>query len=201
MSKAKNISRHYEHRIDDGRANFDVLDWASAESQRTRFGVLADNIDLTGKSILDVGCGLGDLLTFIERRGIDVKYTGVDILEKMVIAARDQHGEATFLRADVFGADPFAGEKFDLVFCSGTFNLNLGNNRSFLPVAIAALLEYSCQYVVFNLLKTNTPHQDRTYFYHNPDDVRKMLAPLPCDTQIIEGYLPNDFTVICRRKD
>ena len=68
MSKIKKIRRHYEHRITPERENFDVLDWACAESQQTRFAVLADNVELAGRSLLDIGCGLGDLRTFLDER-------------------------------------------------------------------------------------------------------------------------------------
>lgn len=199
MSRTRKIRSHYEHRITSERENFDVLDWSCAESQQTRFAVLADNVDLAGASLLDIGCGLGDLWAFLNERGIDVDYTGVDILEKMVLAARDRHTDARFIRADVFGADPFGGRTFDVVFCSGAMNLNLGNNRRFLPVAVARMLELANRTAVVNLLHARAAASDRTYFYHDPGDVGQLLSHLPCEIRIIQDYLPNDFTVICSK--
>ena len=199
MSKIKKIHSHYEHRITPERENFDVLDWACAESQQTRFAVLADNVDLTGRSLLDIGCGLGDLWAFLNERGAGVDYTGVDIIEKMVLAARDRYPNGRFVLGDVFGADPFGGRTFDVVFCSGAMNLNLGNNRKFLPVAVSRMLDLAGETVAVNLLHARAAGRDRTYFYHDPDDVRELLAHLPCEIHILQDYLPNDFTVICRK--
>lgn len=198
----RNIRKYYEPRITrfgDGE-NYRILDWASAESQRARFKVLTDNVDLAGKTLLDVGCGLGDLLTFLAEHGIAVEYTGVDILEKMVAAARLQHPSARFIHADVFADDSVGADSFDVVFCSGTFNLNLGNNREFLPVAVRRLVELARNCAVFNLLHVRAQSADRRYFCWAPDDVADLLRTLPCTWRIIDDYLPNDFTVICRKK-
>jgi SAM-dependent methyltransferase len=195
MSK-RAIGAHYEPRIASGRANYVVLDWASPASQEARFQVLADGVDLRGKSVLDVGAGLGDLWAFLRRRNVPVQYTGVDILEKMVLEARRQHPQARFEHADVFKDNPFS-QPFDVVFCSGTFNLNLGNNRRFLPKALKRLFELAGQVVVFNLLHQRARTRDRLYAYYDPDEVLDMLKEFPCTVRLRDDYLPNDFTVIC----
>ena len=198
--KVRAIHEHYEHRITPDRDNHDVLDWASAESQTERFRVLADNVDLAGKSLLDVGCGLGDLLGYLRERGLDTDYTGVDLVAKMVAAAAKLHPTGHFKRADVFADSTFDPGAFDVVFCSGIFNLNLGNNHDFLSAALPKLVELSREYVVINLLHSRAAFgaQDE-YFHFAPGDVLKILRPLPCSVRIVDDYLPNDFTVICRK--
>ena len=198
MSHRKAIHSHYEPRITPARENYDVLDWASAASQQARFNVLADQVPLEGRSLLDVGCGLGDLHAYLAARKIAVRYTGVDLIEKMVAAARQRHPGVRFVRGDIFAEPVLAGEKFDRVFCSGTFNLNLGNNRLFLPQAIGRLFELTNEYVVFNLLHHRARGDDPRYAYYDPADVRAILAKFPCEVRILDDYLPNDFTVICR---
>lgn len=198
MSKKKEIGSHYEPRLTDLTENYDILDWASASSQEARFAVLADNVELAGKSLLDVGCGLGDLWAYLCRRGIAVDYLGIDILEKMVQAARQRHPEARFEQADIFAADALPAAGYDVVFCSGALNLNLGNNRKFLPMAIARLGRLTRQYLVFNLLHHRAAGGMERYFYYDPEDVRSLLAGAWPSVCILDHYLPNDFTVICR---
>ncbi len=201
MSKDRHIRDHYEPRITPERETYDILDWGSAASQRARFGALADNVDLAGKSILDVGCGLGDLLAFLADRGLETNYTGVDIVAKMIAAARQRQPAGRFICADLFTAetpDEFAGKKFDVVFCSGTFNLDLGNNRRFLPRAVGRLLELACEYVVFNLLHDRADDKYDHCAYFDPAEVLTVLHPMADDIRLIDDYLHNDFTVICR---
>ena len=193
------IRRHYEPRIGGNLPHHQVLDWASAKSQLARFEIFARNVPLQDKSLLDVGCGLGDLLTYLNSLGLGVRYTGVDLLEKMVQAARRNHPGHDFVQGDIFHATPFKPASFDVVFCSGAFNLNLGNNERFLPIAVATMLELARVYAVFNLLHSRAAGQEQTYFYYHPDEVREMLRNHPCQVRIIDDYLHNDFTVICEK--
>jgi len=198
----KKIRTHYEHRISPHRESYDILDWSDAASQQARFEVLAKHVELRGKRLLDVGCGLGDLLTFLRSREMDVDYTGVDLLEKMTTEAGRRNPGGRFICADVFdpAADqPFEPESFDVVFCSGAFNLNLGNNIQFIPLAARRMLGLSGCCVVFNLLHKRQAAEEERYFHWDPAEVLKLLQPLDCDCQIIDDYLPNDFTVLCRK--
>ena len=204
MSRKRIIRGHYEPRITPDRQSYDVHDWADATSQHARFEVLEANVELAGKRLLDVGCGLGDLLDFLEQRRIDVDYTGVDIVRKMIVSARARHRGGRFLCADVFAADPaeiteIADRRYDVVYCSGTFNLDLGNNREFLPRAVVRLLELTDGHVVFNLLHARAAEQYSHCFYFEPADVLALLEPLGCRCRIIDDYLPADFTVLCRK--
>src|SRR5262245_18456396 len=73
-----------------------ALDWGSRESQRLRFAVLAGVGPLGGASVLDVGCGQGDLLDWLRESGIDAQYAGVDITPPMVEVARRRFPGASF---------------------------------------------------------------------------------------------------------
>jgi len=201
MDKRDAIHAHYDHRFSEENANHKVLDWASAASQRRRFEVLSENVDLRGLSILDVGCGLGDLLMFLQQSSIEVQFTGVDILDKMVEHCRERFDCGRFVQADIFSDDIFSPGEFDLVFVSGAFNLDLGNNLEFLPIAIVRLMELSRRYVAFNLLHARWPEREPGYFFYEPDFVLKQLAAHNVEVKLIDDYLPNDFTVVCEKKN
>ena len=199
MSRADKIRLHYEHRIDPARASFDVLDWASAASQNRRFEVLVENVDLNGRSLVDIGCGLGDLWGYLKLRDIDVDYTGVDILKKMVEEARQRHPDARFEWRNVFEPQHGSDDSFDVTFASGIFNLNLGNNLDFLTAAIPRMMQMARRQVVFNLLHIRREYEPHRYFYCDPEQIKALILPHGWDVRIIDTYLPNDFTVICNR--
>lgn len=48
-------------------------------ARKVRFEALTSIGDLNNSSVLDVGCGFGDLYGYLVGRGIKVDYTGVDI--------------------------------------------------------------------------------------------------------------------------
>lgn len=199
--RLQRIWSHYGPCLARETINYRVVDWASEESQQARFAVLADSVPLDGRSLLDVGCGLGDLLTWLNANGYEADYTGVDILEEMVQRARQRHPEGRFVQGDPFAAGLLRPGSFDVVFCSGTFNLNMGDNRPFLAQSIRPLLSLANEYLVFNLLHARAHWGTMgDYFHFDPAEVRAMLDPLGVDYRIREDYLPNDFTVICRAR-
>jgi SAM-dependent methyltransferase len=200
LDRTRAIRAYYEPRIIPGRASHEVLDWASASSQQERFRVLVDNVELAGRSLLDVGSGLGDLLAYLRRQEVEADYTGVDLVEKMVHQARQRFPNGRFLQADVF-ADPCPlAETWDVVFCSGMLNLNLGNNEQFLPRALARFVALADEVVVFNLLHQRMADQQHLYQYNDPGRVGRILADLPVEARLVDDYLPNDFTFICHKR-
>ncbi len=52
-----------------GKDRARTLGWADKYSQISRFEALCRGLTLDGSSILDIGCGYGDLLAFIELTG------------------------------------------------------------------------------------------------------------------------------------
>ncbi|MCE5276948.1 MAG: class I SAM-dependent methyltransferase [Planctomycetaceae bacterium] len=196
--KKKRILSHYDPRVKDGREGFEVADWADARSQHARFDVLIAHVPLAGKSLLDVGCGVGDLYALLQARGLDVRYAGVDLSAKVIEAARERFaGKADFRVADVFDDPGNAPAGYDVTFASGTFNLTLGDNLAFLAHAARRLVELAHEAAVFNFLDDRATHRVDYCHYYNLDDVQPILDALPCRTTIVRDYLPHDTTVIC----
>lgn len=206
MSTIKKIHKHYGPLLKKSAHNYQKLDWASHRSQQLRFEILAKHVPLAGASLLDVGCGLADLYGFLQDHDIDVDYTGVDILEEMLDHARQQHPQARLVLADIFSDDPsqlksLGRSSFDVVFCSGAFNLEMGNNDEFTPRAVRRLYELAGRRLVFNLLNARVPGSDKRYRSFCPAQAKMWLADLPGDVRIVNDYLPHDFTVICTKPE
>ena len=72
--------------------------------------------DLTGKAVLDLGCGYGEHGEEFLRRGAE-SVLGVDISEKMLAVARAEHPDIAFIRGDISDLSFISG-KFGVVFSS-----------------------------------------------------------------------------------
>ncbi len=72
--------------------------------------------DLRGKSVLDLGCGYGENLVEFKALGAS-RVLGVDISERMLEVARNEHPGLDFIRGDMSDLS-FIGERFDCVFSS-----------------------------------------------------------------------------------
>lgn len=72
----------------------------------------------TSPSILDLGCGNGQLLEFFKRHGLQCAYTGVDFSESLLSVARHDHPDAHFILGDVNKLPHLVIGPFDCVIYS-----------------------------------------------------------------------------------
>ena len=72
------------------------LDWSTRERQYIMFDALTKDIAIEGKKILDIGCGLGHFLEYLQEKVKRVDYTGIDLVESMIAHAQKKHPEALF---------------------------------------------------------------------------------------------------------
>lgn len=200
LKKTEKIKEYYEAKIKNGLEGYQVLGWESEKAQHERFNAFVDNIKLEGLSLLDVGCGIGSFYEYLSSERINVEYFGVDILSSMIDKAKEKHPEAQFICSDIFKENIFIKKQFDAVYASGMFNLELKNNREFLSSAVLEFTALAKKYVGFSLLHINSPNKESDYCYYDPSDILQILKPIVYNgqwsTQIVEGYLNNDFTVI-----
>lgn len=72
--------------------------------------------ELRGKAVLDLGCGYGENCAAFQACGAS-KVLGVDISEKMLAVAAEEHPDIQFIRADMSELSFISG-KYDVVFSS-----------------------------------------------------------------------------------
>lgn len=120
---AARLSAYFETRLAAYGHDPRGVDWESAAAQQARFAALLQIGDLAGSSVLDAGCGLGDLYGYLLAQGISAAYTGCDLSLAHIVAARAAHPEARFIHADVREVVP--AQQFDYVIACGTLHLRV----------------------------------------------------------------------------
>lgn len=100
-----------------------------------------DVADRIGGSILDAGCGTGDISLFLARRGNLV--TGIDFLEEPIrrakLKADDQKLSVTFLVKDATRLTDWS-ERFDNIVDSGLFHVFSNDDRKNYVAGLANVL-------------------------------------------------------------
>ena len=95
-------------------------------AQCMRFEAFVIHHELRGKSILDVGCGVGDFWQHLQKRGVDCQYLGVDIAPAMVQRAKGALSRAAFECRNILEWQP--GRQFDYCVAFGIHaNVRLGS--------------------------------------------------------------------------
>ena len=194
MKRKERIREYYLPKLKNEKSDSGCLGWENEQAQELRFEVLK-NIFFQGASVLDVGCGLGNLYDYLKKQGYNFNYTGVDILPEMIFRAKEKNPQAEFFSANIFEDDLFGDRKFDVIYASGIFNIELGNNEDFLRNALQKFVSLSNKFIVFNLLHTRSKTKEAGYYYQTPDTVQKLFPPVK-KILFIDDYLDNDFSTI-----
>jgi SAM-dependent methyltransferase len=188
-------ARWYEDKV--RRFGFDHrgLGFRSRSSQARRFEALLGLGDFQGRSLLDVGCGFGDFLGFLEQRGIRPIYTGLDICEPMIARCRERFagGAAQFVVADVLEYAP--PKPFDFVIASGIFGLEAPGVRERIAPTLERMNAWSVVGCAANFLSRRSPAQAEARVYVDPCEMLGLGLAITPAARIDHSYLPNDFTL------
>jgi SAM-dependent methyltransferase len=80
--------------------------------------VLVDRVIRSGaQSVLDIGCGPGQMASFLRDRGLR-KYVGLDLSPVAISLAKEACPEFEFVTASAFDTDLFTTVKYDTVICT-----------------------------------------------------------------------------------
>jgi SAM-dependent methyltransferase len=117
------VGRYYSDKIVEHGPTAKGVDWRDETSQELRFDQLLKVCDATRPfTLIDYGCGYGALASYLDERGLDVRYTGFDISAEQLARARELVGESD--RRRFVGAEEEL-EPADYTVASGIFNVRL----------------------------------------------------------------------------
>ena len=176
------------------------LYWSNTDIQTLRFDYLLKIGIQTGDSVLDVGCGFGDLSGYLAKQDKIVNYTGIDLSPELLAEGRKHYPEATLIEGDLFDVNPKAAS-YDYVVLSGALNKDIEDEGKYAHRTIQKMFNTCRVGLAFNLL--NAQHEwtksrwDLQSFY--PEEIlefSKKLSPTPSKISLYDDYLDNDFTIL-----
>ncbi len=171
----------------------EVVGWSSKDTQAVRFNVLTQIDDLSLSSILDVGCGVGDLFRFFKDKGTIINYQGIDLHPKMIQLAKKKYPEGAFREEELQNCSGH----YDYVFVSGAFNLLVSDNNRYFADQLNLMDRIAKKGIAFNLLSNYAQVNERYpgLYYYDPLEVFKMCKNRFERVILRHDYLDNDFTI------
>lgn len=170
--------------------------WADEKNQVLRFEILSKVAPLSDKSILDVGCGLGDLYKFFITRAVPVDYSGIDIVPDFIDRARERFPDAKFLCGDVETLEM----SYDYIIASGALSFAIPGGKKHYFEMIKKMYDHANEGLAFNMLNEAAHPSDDTYLSYNVDEVVAFCKTLSPRVVVVSDYLPWDFTVYMYKK-
>lgn len=173
--------------------------WGSKESQEKRFEVLSQIADLEGRTMLDVGCGLGDFYGWLRDRYRNVHYVGIDITPSMIEIALNNYPGIKFKVQNILELK-HVKPSYDYVFASGIFNRRISRHKYFVMDTIARMSALSRRGIGFNIMSTKADYKEKREYYVDPDKILNFCLTLSRKVVLRHDYMPHDFTVYIYRE-
>lgn len=170
------------------------VDWKDAASQELRFARLVSRIDWSETpSIIDVGCGNGELLAYCRRQGREPAYRGLDVCEDMVAACQRRFGPEA---AALGGTRQLAawGWQADYVVASGTFNVKQDVAAAvwgrYVELALRDMFEAATVAALFNVTSTLASRRYPRLYYMDPRQVGSLARRCGTTRFFVEHTAP-----------
>ena len=184
----------YSHYIDEHDKNsIECVGWLDGtENAQLRFQKIYEAGIDEKDSVLDVGCGVAHLHTFLSNQGWSGKYLGFDPNKKAIDLVDESINAMEGTIEDL--GELAEWNRFDWVIANGVFNLGLKEEHSFW--IIDNMISHANKGIIFNMLLA--PYEDPKYEAYNPMWIHYKLQEYDHKKiEIIENYFRDDaeFTV------
>ncbi len=159
----------------------EALRWSTA-GQKARYAWIADVINPgAGSTVLDYGCGFGDLFAYLKKNNHSVRYTGMDINHDLIGHAKSIHPGIAFEVSDI-EEDPLAeGMRFDYIVLCGVFNTRVEGATESLMNIIRLLYPHTGKALVATALPSHARQKQFDLNYIDPDMLlefaRRVVTP------------------------
>lgn len=151
------ISSRYQDKIAvDGIKSAKSLGERSDEKEFIFHSKLFEGVALKDHiSILDIGCGKGELLSFIKNTYPEAeidKYLGLDIVAPFIDFAQNHYPQHQFQLQNFVSNQFLLEESFDIVVALGVLVSRVRNYKEYVEYFIDKMIRYSSGHVLFNLI-------------------------------------------------
>lgn len=193
---AEQTIQRYSGRYQQFKYDIKTLGWGSVEQQEYRFLEVLKRLDLKGKSVLDIGCGFGDLFNYMNKINVEFDaYTGWDITPDFIENSIVKNENVTLEVKDISAGAPEAPVA-DVGIMLGLLNWkwdSAENNYAYSKRLIANALASVNDVLVIDFLSTNytdTYPVEDFVFYHDPMIMFKAALEMSENVDLIHSYAP-----------
>lgn len=201
----KIINDYYSEKVKAHGATPSGVDWNGEESQFQRFSQLSKVFDGFKGSCADIGCGYGAYLDYLFSVGAgEVEYTGYDLSQEMIDAAKRAHPDHAASFFAIESLDDI--QVVDYAVASGIFNVRQDISddewQKFVFGSLAQINAIASKGFAFNILTSYSDvEKRREYLYYAVPEVYFAFCKneFSNNVALLHDYDLYEFTIIVRK--
>lgn len=187
------VASYYDKLVDRFGHDPRAVDAGSWRSLRQRYEILSAALPAGCRSVLEVGCGLGDFGQFLNHRFPQMRYTGIDVSSRMIEEGQRIHPHLDLRRGNVL--DCSLSGVYDAVFAQGIF-YRLGPKAERLSFQlIKKMFSKARRVVAFCAISTWADRKNPYEFYVDPAWLMTQCRRLTRFMVLRHDYHPGDVAV------
>ena len=197
-NEKKALTELYENRLNKYGRDVKTVGWRSRPQQIARFEALVKIADLHNKTLLDIGCGFGELYDFLISKEVKLKYyKGFDLSAKLVEKAIQIHSKVNNVEFEVLDIlkENNLDEKYDFVIASGIFSFPIKDNQVHLYEMLKKMYEICKLGVAVNMPTSYVDFKEKNLYYFVPETVFGFCKNITKRVSLIHDYMPYEFTI------
>jgi SAM-dependent methyltransferase len=176
-----------------------AMQWKDYRSAALRYRAITANVDIDHKSVVDIGCGMGDILPYLYAKSDNFQYLGVDVNPQFIEIAKKRYDGHEFKVVDPFKED--LGQKFDIVILCGALNANMEDWLKNRKQKIQKLYDMANNAVVFNMAGGLAALENNSRVaYADAQEILNFCTTLTPQVVLQAHYHPKDFTITMFKK-
>lgn len=192
-SEKEQLIQFYQERYERLGGDIGSVGWRDEASQRLRFRILSEIADLSHCSICDVGCGFGDLCSFLGQRFEGVEYVGLDICGDLLKEAEARCPGVSFEERDILSAP--VQRSFDFVLSSGALSYRIKDNKTHIKRMLEECMRMTKAGVAVNFLSSYVDYQLDKNFHFSPEEAFRIGRQLTPHVTVRHDYPLYEFTM------
>lgn len=171
--------------------------------QDLRFDALTRHLPHADFSLLDYGCGLAHLRSYLDQRFERFHYTGIDMLPEFVAIARVKHPNADF---SVAAASSEISSNYDHIVMSGVFNMlytdDESAHRQLVWDYLESLFARARRSMAVNFMTDQVDFRQPGAFHLDPRELLEFARHrLSRRLLVDQSYMPFEYTMVLWKDD
>lgn len=198
IEKQSVIQRYTERLAEFGDSPL-TLGWTKNKHLLRYHILLSQWVFNQNDTLLDFGCGFGDLYGYIQDLSIPLSYYGYDLNADLVEVGKNKYPGIHLSTIDILSSTQ--AKSFDYAVSSGVHNLKLTDNWAFIEQTFARFAFICRKGFALNFISNKVDIIDNHLYHADPAKILNLAYRYSKKVILNNNYMPFEFTIIVDMDD
>jgi len=191
----KYVINRYKERIKEFGLTFDSLKSGSTNKQNIRHAIHSSSFRTESPSILDIGCGMGDFLIYLQENKIPNSYQGYDIVPEYINYCKANYPKEKFEVRNVFenGIDG----TYDNIILSQVLNnrYSFSDNMDVMKQMMTICNNHCTVGFSIDMMSEYVDFKNDELYYYSPEKIFTFAKTLSKRVLLRHDFRPYEFCI------